>query len=116
MAIGAHTAVPLTPAGRPIPTHARQFGTTRTDSVDVALDQASRTERKEALHALAECTDRFRFDHAVRALEAALAQAWLAYGNILVLATQMALGPQPPAAGPDLTVYDQLLPQRGTLQ
>lgn len=85
-------------------------------AVRAAWDQASRTERKETLHALAAWTDRFGWDHAVRALEAALAQARLAYGNILVLATQMALGPQPPAAGPDLTVYDRLLPQGGTLQ
>lgn len=79
-------------------------------AVRAALDQASRTERKETLHALAECTDRFGFDHTVRALEVALAQARLAYSHIRILATQMAAGPQPPAAGPDLTGYDGLLP------
>jgi hypothetical protein len=32
--LAAQTVIPLTPAGHPIVPHARQFGTTRTDSVD----------------------------------------------------------------------------------
>ncbi len=79
-------------------------------AVRTALDQAAKPDLKAALTALAECTARWDFDHAVRALEAAVGQGRIAYADIVALARRLAW--DPPAmqgAGPDLRAYDALL-------
>lgn len=137
--IGAHTVTPMTLAGQPITTHARVYGSLRSDSTDyrttvhqlsqkpgawrnsllrealpetvrTALDEALRTDLKTALEALAHCTDRWGFDHAVRALGMAVEQQRMSYGDIVMLATHAGLMPETAMPGPDLTAYDDLFP------
>ncbi len=61
---------------------------TLPERVWTALDEAVRTDLKMALEALARCTDRWGFDHAVCALDTAVQQQQTSYGDIVMLATR----------------------------
>ncbi len=109
--------------GRLLTCHARVYGATRSDSNDyrttvhqvsqkpgawrnsplrsevpegvrAVLDAALRADLQEALKGLAQCTDRWGFDHAVRALEEAIALGRTQCSDIVALARRMALAPQ----------------------
>ncbi len=143
--IGAFTVVPYTSEGTPITTHPRQYGDTRTDTVDprttlqrlsrnpgafrnsslrailppdlvATLDQYVRDDLRECLRALADVSERYSFDHAQRALEEAVRSQHTAYADIIVRATRMGYWTPEDLDSPvDLTRYDDLLPQ-GVLQ
>lgn len=141
--IGAHTVTPFAPDGTPITHHPRVFGTSRTDTVDyrttvhqlwqkpgawrnsglrelippaprLVLDEAPRAALKDALHALADLTDRYDFDHAVQALAVAAEQGRPTYATMMVCALRAAADPAAlhNPGGPDLSAYDQLLEGR----
>ncbi len=137
--IGAHTVEPLAPAGRVLTTHARVYGPQRSESVDyrttvhrvsqnpgawrnsllreglpdtvrTTLDQAVRADLQAALQALAHCTDRWGFDHAVRALDEAVTLHRTAYADIVAVSRRWALAPAATQnAGPNRQAYDVLL-------
>lgn len=137
--IGAHVVEPLAADGRRVSGHRRVYGPGRSDSTDyrttvhrvaqnpgawrnsplresvpetvrVALDAAVRADLQPALHGLADCADRWGFDHAVRALEAAIGLGRTQYADIVALARRMALAPSHAAAtGTDLRRFDVLL-------
>ena len=141
--VGAFTVVPYTPDGTPIATHTRQYGDTRTDTVDprttlnrlwrnpgafrnspirrtlpdelvTTLDGYARTDLKACLQALAEVTERYGFDLAIHALEQAMGQQQIAYADILVRATRMAQWPHTETKSLDLSTYNSLIPQTET--
>ncbi|MCY0900432.1 MAG: IS21 family transposase [Firmicutes bacterium] len=137
--VGAHTVEPLGTDGRPLTCHARVYGAGRSDSTDyrttvhrvsqnpgawrnsslrqgvpeavrVALDAAARADLQAALKGLADCTDQWGFDHAVRALEEAVALGRTAYADIVTIGRRMALAPAPLTSGTvDLSRFDVLL-------
>ena len=138
--IGALTVVPYTPDGTPITTHVRQYGETRTDTIDprttlhrlsrnpgafrnsslravlpeglvTTLDQYARDDLRGCLQALADLTDRYGFDHAQRALEEAVHAHHIAYADILVRGTHMAYWAPEEASAVDLTRYDEFIPE-----
>ncbi|MCL6564627.1 MAG: hypothetical protein K6U87_16660, partial [Firmicutes bacterium] len=85
------------------------------ESVRGALDTAAREDLQAALRGLAQCTDQWGFDHAVRALEAAVARGRTAYANRVALGRLQALAPQPAKdSAVDLRRFDQLLEGRGS--
>lgn len=140
--VGAHTVEPLAADGHVWTRHLRQYGADRTDSIDyrttvhrvaqnpgawrnsalreglpgtvrVALDAAVRADLHQALKALAHCTDRWSFDHAVRALEEAMHLGRQQYTDIVAVASRLALAPDHPPAHPvDLGQFDVLLEGR----
>ncbi len=138
--IGAFTVVPYAPDGTPITTHVRQYGATRTDTIDprttlsrlsrnpgafrnsplrgvlpealvTTLDQYAREDLKGCLRALADLTDRYGFDHALLALEAAVEHQQVSYADITVRATRMAYWPPVDESRVDLKSYDHLIPE-----
>lgn len=140
--VGAHSVTPLAADGRLVVCHDRIYGPQRSDSSDyrttvhqiaqkpgawrnsplrsglpepvqVALDAAVRADLQAALQGFAQCTERWGFDHAVRALEEAVAAKHIQTADIVALARRMALGPMGPSHGVDLQQYDVLL--RGRL-
>lgn len=141
--IGAHTVEPLGGDGQPLTAHARVYRAGRSDSTDYrttghrvaqnpgawrnsplrhplpesvrgALDTAAREDWQAALRGLAQCTDHWGFDHAVRALEAAVARGRTAYAVRVALGRLQALAPQPAKdSAVDLRRFDQLLEGRG---
>ena len=141
--IGAFTVVPYTPEGTPITIHARQYGETRTDTIDprttlhrlwrnpgafrnspirrtlsddlvTTLDGYARTDLKACLQALADVTERYGFDLAIQALEQAVHHQQIAYPDILVRATRMAQWPHKDTKAVDLSPYNSLIPQTKT--
>lgn len=142
--LGAHTVEPLGADGRPLTRHARVYRPGRSDSTDYrttvhrvaqnpgawrnsalrqgvpepvreALDTAARADLQAALRGLAHCTDQWGFEHAVRALEEAVARGRTAYADIVALGRLLALAPWPvPESTVDLRAFDQLLERRGT--
>ena len=141
--IGAFTVVPYTPEGTPITTHARQYGETRTDTIDprttlhrlwrspgafrnspirrtlpedlvTTLDGYARTDLKACLQALADATERYGFDLAVQAVEQAVQHQQIAYPDILVRATRMAQWPHHETSSIDLNTYNSLIPSAET--
>jgi hypothetical protein len=78
------------------------------------LDEAPRAALKDALHALADLTDRYDFDHAVHALAVAASQGRPTYATMMVCALRAAADPAAlhTPGGPDLSAYDQLLEGR----
>ena len=81
--------------------------------VRVALDAAARVDLQAALQGLAQCTDQWGFDHAVRALEEAVALGRTASADIITLGRRMALAPAQLTAGPvDLRQFDVFLEGR----
>lgn len=141
--IGAFTVVPYTSDGTPITTHARQYGDTRTDTLDprttlhrlwrspgafrnspirrtlpetlvTTLDGYARTDLKACLQALADVTERYGFDLAIQALEQAVQHQRIAYPDILVRATRMAQWPHPDRNAVDLSPYNRLIPPTET--
>ncbi|MGC8489905.1 MAG: IS21 family transposase [Clostridia bacterium] len=141
--IGAHTVEPLSPDGRVLTCHARVYGPQRSDSPDprttvhriaqhpgawrnsglrealpapvrTRLDAAVRADLQAALHGLAQSTERWGFDPAVRALEEAVTLGRTSTPDIVAVAGRLALAPtQTTQAGPDLRPYDELLARRG---
>lgn len=138
--IGAFTVVPYTSDGTPITTHVRQYGDTRTDTIDPrttlhrlsrnpgawrnspvrtwlpdtlvqTLDDYAREDLKGCLRALADLTERFGFDHALHALDAAIRYQQIAYADITVRAARMAYWDPTDTAPVDLTPYDALIPE-----
>ena len=100
--VGAHSIEPLAADGRLLTRHPRIYGRDRSDSTDyrttvhrvaqrpgawrnsplrsglpeavrVALDGVVRADLQAALKGLSQCTERWGFEHAVRALEEAVA-------------------------------------------
>ena len=138
--IGAHTVEPLGPDGRVLTCHARVYGSQRSDSTDprttvhriaqhpgawrnsglrdslpaavrTPLDAAVRADRQAVLRGLAQSTERWGFDHAVRALEEACTLGRTSTSDIVAVAGRLALAPAlTTPAGPDLQTYDALLP------
>ncbi|MCL6564611.1 MAG: hypothetical protein K6U87_16580, partial [Firmicutes bacterium] len=85
------------------------------ESVRGALDTAARDALQAALRGLAQCTDQWGFDHAVRALEEAVARGRTAYADIVALGRLRALAPWPATdTAVDLRRFDQFLEGRGT--
>lgn len=136
--IGAFTVVPYTPQGQPITTHPRQYGSTRTDTVDPrttlhrlshnpgafrnspvrtllsdalvsSLDHYAREDLRGCLKALADLTERFGFDHAQRALEEAVHAQQISHPDILVRGTRMACWESATELTIDLRQYDEAL-------
>ena len=137
--IGAHTVEPFDATGRILTTHARRYGPIRSDSIDYRttvhrvaerpgawrnsglrevlpedlrsqLDHLVRADLQSTLRALAQCTDRWGWDHAVRALDEAVRLHRSAPTDVLAIAAYLALMPaEQHAEGPDLTIYDQFL-------
>ena len=137
--IGAHTVEPLDATGRILTTHPRVYGAIRSDSTDYRttihrladrpgawrnsglrevlpehlrsqLDQMVRADLKRTLSTLAQCTDRWGWDHAVRALDESVRIQHTAPADLLSVAAYLALMPtEQHAEGPDLTIYDDLL-------
>ena len=84
-----------------------------SESVLTVLDQALRTDLQAALKGLAQSTDRWGFDHAVRALEEAVALGRTQSSDIIATAQRMALAPKDVVSSDvDLAPYDALLPER----
>ncbi|PSR23298.1 MAG: transposase [Sulfobacillus thermosulfidooxidans] len=140
--VGAHTVEPLAADGHPITCHQRVYGAVRSDSIDYrttvhrvaqnpgawrnsalreglspkvreALDTAVRADLQAALRGLAQGTDQWGFDHAVRALEEAVAVGRAQTEDILAVARYMALAPsQKAAADVDLRPFDALFDGR----
>jgi transposase len=144
--IGAHTVTPFAPDGTPITCHPRPLGTTRTDTADyrttvhqlwqkpgawrnsglralipetarTLLDDAPRADLKDVLHALADLTERYDFEHAVHALVVAVSQGRPTYATMMVCALRAAADPASLSnpGGPDLSAYDQFLDGRGSV-
>lgn len=138
--IGAFTVVPYTPDGTPITTHARQYGDVRTDTIDPrttlhrlsrnpgawrnspvrewlpeelvdTFDHAAREDLKGCLRALADLTERFGFDHALQALQAAVHHHQISYADITVRAARMAYWDPVDPSSVDLNTYDVLIPE-----
>lgn len=65
-----------------------------------------------ALEGVAQCADRWGFDHAVRALEEAVAAERIQTADIVALGRRMALAPLEPSNVVDLLRYDTLLAGR----
>lgn len=137
--LGAPTVEPLAADGRPVTTHARVYGAGPSESTDArttvarlashpgawhnsavreiapeavrqALDTAVRADVRAALEALAQCTERWGFDHALRALEEAVAVHRMTAADIVAVARWLALQPEEVrASGPNLQIYDALL-------
>ena len=136
--VGAHSVEPLAADGRLLTRHDRVHGPDRSDSTDyrttvhrvaqrpgawrnsplrsglpqavrVALDAAVRDDLQAALKGLAQCTERWGFDHAVRALEEAVALGRIQTADIVAMARRMALAPIGPSNVVDLRRYDDLL-------
>ncbi|AEJ40406.1 Integrase catalytic region [Sulfobacillus acidophilus TPY] len=139
--VGAHSVEPLATDGRPMTHHPRVYGPGRSDSTDYrttvhrvaqrpgawrnsplrsglpesvrrVLDSASRADVQAALEGLAQCADRWGFDHAVRALEEAVAAGRIQTADVVALGSRLALGPQESVNGVDLRLYDTLLEGR----
>jgi len=139
--VGAHSVEPMATDGRILTRHDRVYGPDRSDSTDyrttvhrvaqrpgawrnsplrsgmpetvpVALDHAVRADLRAALEGLAQCADRWGFDHAVRALEEAVAAQRIQTADIVALGRRMALAPLEAANVVDLLHYDTLLAGR----
>ncbi len=140
--LGAHTVSPMAADGRLLTHHTRVYGSLRSDSTDyrttvhqvsqkpgawrnsalraempesvrTILDKALRIDLQEALKGLAQSTDRWGFDHAVRALEEAMALGRTQSSDIIATAQRMALAPKDVVSSDvDLAHYDALLPGR----
>lgn len=139
--VGAHTVEPLAADGRLLTRHDRVYGPDRSDSMDYrttvhrvaqrpgawrnsalrsglprsvqeALDQVVRADLQAALTGLAECGDRWGFDHAVRALESAITAGRIQTADIVAMGRRLALGPVEPSNVVDLRRYDALLEGR----
>lgn len=65
-----------------------------------------RADLQAALKGLAQCTERWGFDHAVRALEEAVALGRIQTADIVAMARRMALAPIGPSNVVDLRRYD----------
>lgn len=138
--VGAHTVEPLGPTGPGVTGHARAYGPAPAEATDYRttvhrvaqqpgawrtsglrkdlpaavrahLEAAVRADLQAALRGLAQSTERGGFDHAVRALEAACTRGRTSTADVVAVAGRLALAPglatQP---GPNLQVYDALLP------
>ena len=141
--IGAHSVEPLAADGRLLTRHDRVYGPHRSDSTDyrttvyrvsqrpgawrnsplrsglpdavrVALDAAVRTDLQAALTGLAQSTEKWGYDHAVRALQAAVAVGRIQTADIVAMARRMALSPADltSSAPVDLRPFDALLDGR----
>lgn len=136
--IGAHSVEPMAPDGQLLTRHDRVYGATRSDSDDyrttvhrvsqrpgawrnsplrsglpetvrVALDAAVRADLQEALKGLAKSTERWGFDHAVRALTEAVSIGRMQSNDVVALARRMALAPEDmTTSGVDLHQFDSL--------
>lgn len=144
--IGAHVIEPLDATGRAICRHRRQFGTQRTDSVDVrttisrllrnpgswrnsllrehvsnpvrdTLDGFERSELKEALRTLQNLSTRYGFETALEAIEQTVKQGRFTPANATVLAAHLTTFEQQPPSTVNLAHYDEaLLVNRGVVQ
>jgi transposase len=142
--VGAHSVEPLATDGRVLARHDRVYGAHRSDSTDYrttvhrvaqrpgawrnsplrsglpepvreALDAAVRADLQAALHGLAQCTDQWGYDHALRALQEAVTIGRIQTADILVTARRMALAPTDLRANAvDLGRFDVLLGGRTT--
>ena len=139
--VGAHSVEPMAADGHILTRHDRVYGPDRSDSTDyrttvhrvaqrpgawrnsplrsvmpeavrVALDRAVRVDLQAALEGVAQCADRWGFDHAVRALEEAVAAERIQTADIVALGRRMALAPLEPSNVVDLLRYDTLLAGR----
>lgn len=140
--VGAHSVEPLAADGRLLTRHDRVYGPHRSDSQDyrttiyrvaqrpgawrnsplrsglpeavrTALDSAGRTDLQAALEGLAHCTERWGFEHAVRALEETVAAGRIQTADIVAMARRIALAPDStPSPVVDLHPYDALLERR----
>ncbi len=85
------------------------------ESVRGVLDTAIRADLKAALQGLAQCTDTWGFDHAVRALEEAAQRGRMKTDDIVALAQRMALAPADLVGSEvDLQPFDIFLTGRRT--
>ena len=120
--VGAHSVEPLAANGCRVTGHHRIYGPQRSDSTDYrtsvhriadnpgawrnsplrsglpesvrgVLDTAMRADLQAALQGLAQCTETWGFDHAVRALEEAAQVGRMKTDDIIALAQRMALAP-----------------------
>ena len=137
--VGAHSIEPLAADGRLLTRHPRIYGRDRSDSTDyrttvhrvaqrpgawrnsplrsglpeavrVALDGVVRADLQAALKGLSQCTERWGFEHAVRALEEAVTVGRIQTADIVALAQRMALAPTDLAShAVDLRQFDVLL-------
>lgn len=140
--VGAHSVEPLAADGRLLTCHDRVYGPDRSDSTDyrttihrvaqrpgawrnsplrsglpaavrAALDGAVRADLQAALAGLARCTERWGFEHAVRALEETVAAGRIQTADIVAMARRLALAPvDGPSHVVDLHRYDALLTGR----
>ncbi len=139
--VGAHTVEPLAADGRLLTCHHRVYGAERSDSTDyrttvhrvaqrpgawrnsplrsglpesirIALDQVARADLHAALEGLAQCADRWGFDHAVRALEEAVVAGRIQTADIVAVGRRQALAPVGTSNVVDLRRYDALLEGR----
>ena len=139
--VGAHSVEPVAADGRLLTRHDRVYGPDRSDSTDYrttvhrlaqrpgawrnsplrsalpqavrgALDAVVRDDLQAALTGLAQCTERWGFDHAVRALEEAVALGRIQTADIVATGRRMALAPPSPSNVVDLRRYDELLDRR----
>jgi hypothetical protein len=85
------------------------------EPVREALDAAVRADLQAALHGLAQCTDQWGYDHAMRALQEAVTIGRIQTADILATARRMALAPTDLRANAvDLRRFDVLLGGRTT--
>lgn len=142
--IGAHTVDPLGLDGRPVTSHARVYGTGRSDSSDyrttvhrvsqkpgawrnsplrdamppavrTVLDAALRADLQDTLTGFAQAVDQWGYDHAVRALEDAVARGRVQAHDVLTTARRMAMSPTEYRSVPvDLHRFDVLLSGRAS--
>lgn len=140
--VGAHSVEPLAADGRLLTRHDRVYGPDRSDSTDyrttvhrvaqrpgawrnsplrsglpesvrTTLDGAVRADLHAALEGLARCTERWGFEHAVRALEETVAAGRIQTADIVAMARRLALAPLDGASNiVDLHRYDALLEGR----
>ena len=82
------------------------------ESIRIALDQVARADLHAALEGLAQCADRWGFDHAVRALEEAVVAGRIQTADIVAVGRRQALAPVGTSNVVDLRRYDALLEGR----
>ena len=82
------------------------------EPIQIALDQVARAELHAALEGLAQCADRWGFDHAVRALEEAVVAGRIQTADIVAVGRRQALAPVGASNIVDLRRYDVLLEGR----
>lgn len=140
--IGAHSVEPMAADGRLLTRHPRGYGSLRSDSNDyrttvhqvsqkpgawrnsalraelseparAVLDAAARADLQAALKGLAQSTDRWGFDHAVRALEEAVTRGHTQCSDIIATAQRMAWAPNGVVSSAvDLDPFDVLMEGR----